>query len=688
MSSTVHTKVCSPPTELGVNGDENTLTITWAQPAEIPTGYDVTGYTMKVARYPGDGDFKTAFFNEDKSSFTIDLNDDECTNDESNVLSLNSASSYVFTLYANCDDNIGEEIRYEQILPKHKFLAQSQMYSSPGNPIYLVNTSQRKEVGDITTITIGDSNKQAIQPRAEKTVLLIGQTGSGKTTWINAIFNYVLGVKYNDEFRFKLIADTMSEDQSQSQTSNITVYKIMNEPGMKMSSSLTLIDTPGFGDTGGMGKDKEIEQQMKDLLSRYVDHVNAIAFVAPSSSTRLTYTQRYVLDSFQKMFASDIKDNVFVLSTFADTEVAPLKSVIEQHLGFECRKFFPFNNSAFFDDIGLQNHSDSVASENSDFASEDFYNKTFWNLGNDNFEKFMHTLDITPAVSLTLTKEVLDERERIEVKVAALHLKIKEALATFDQLKTEQTFLRSCKDEEEALRKKRVVEVQKIVYKKIQIPDNQNTTTCLECNRTCHEKCVFKNDEDKKGCAAMDRGGNCRVCEKRCNWKLHRNLPYTLEAHQVTTTETVEELQARYQEKRGKICSIDEVITMLHKELRALGTQIKCTMSEISDSLRRLKEIAMLSDPRTQVEYIDAFIDAEREEKRPGWERRVNDLRKFRQEAEAIYKISEGSFDPFSKYREEAERAIKQGKGMGDLSFWNEIANAVDGHGNKAFFQS
>lgn len=39
----------------------------------------------------------------------------------------------------------------------------------------------------------------------EKTIILVGATGSGKSTLVDAIVNYVMGVNFDDPFRFTLI---------------------------------------------------------------------------------------------------------------------------------------------------------------------------------------------------------------------------------------------------------------------------------------------------------------------------------------------------------------------------------------------------------------------------------------------------------------------------------------------------
>lgn len=36
----------------------------------------------------------------------------------------------------------------------------------------------------------------------EKTIMLVGETGSGKNTLIDGIVNYVVGVSFDDPFRF------------------------------------------------------------------------------------------------------------------------------------------------------------------------------------------------------------------------------------------------------------------------------------------------------------------------------------------------------------------------------------------------------------------------------------------------------------------------------------------------------
>lgn len=41
----------------------------------------------------------------------------------------------------------------------------------------------------------------------EKTILLVGATGSGKSTLVDGIVNYIMGVNFDDPFRFTLVKE-------------------------------------------------------------------------------------------------------------------------------------------------------------------------------------------------------------------------------------------------------------------------------------------------------------------------------------------------------------------------------------------------------------------------------------------------------------------------------------------------
>ena len=87
----------------------------------------------------------------------------------------------------------------------------------------------------------------------------MGETGAGKTTMINAMINYVLGVEFEDDFRFKLVEEEIiGGSKAHSQTQRVTAYEIHYREGFRIPFSLTIIDTPGLGCTEGLDFDREI----------------------------------------------------------------------------------------------------------------------------------------------------------------------------------------------------------------------------------------------------------------------------------------------------------------------------------------------------------------------------------------------------------------------------------------------
>ncbi|KAK7895237.1 hypothetical protein WMY93_020562 [Mugilogobius chulae] len=84
--------------------------------------------------------------------------------------------------------------------------------------------------------------------------------------------------------------------------------------------SLTIIDTPGYGDTRGIDRDRETTEQIRTLFSS--DFGSALP--------RLTATQQYVFDSVLSIFGNDVAENIRVLITFADGELPPVLEAITE----------------------------------------------------------------------------------------------------------------------------------------------------------------------------------------------------------------------------------------------------------------------------------------------------------------------------------------------------------------------
>ena len=146
--------------------------------------------------------------------------------------------------------------------------------------------------------------------------MVVGQTGNGKTTLLNAFLNYLLGVKYEDNFRFRLIHRDFGISKALSQTRDVNLYYI--RPLINNYPVITVIDTPGFGDTGGIEKDKLISDKIAEKFRKSITHINAICFVAQSTNSKLTINQKYIFNSIMDLFSEDIKENFIYMFTFCN----------------------------------------------------------------------------------------------------------------------------------------------------------------------------------------------------------------------------------------------------------------------------------------------------------------------------------------------------------------------------------
>ena len=89
---------------------------------------------------------------------------------------------------------------------------------------------------------------------------------------------------WEDDFRFKLIADKCGTSQAHSKTKTITAYTIPCQQGSPFEHTLTIVDTPGFGE---LDSGRCIVEQIWTFFSlpgkKGIDHIHGIGFVTQAS---------------------------------------------------------------------------------------------------------------------------------------------------------------------------------------------------------------------------------------------------------------------------------------------------------------------------------------------------------------------------------------------------------------------
>ncbi|KAK3753609.1 hypothetical protein QZH41_004191 [Actinostola sp. cb2023] len=474
-----------------------------------------------------------------------------------------------------------------------------------------------------------------------KVLMLVGATGTGKSTLINGFVNYIRRVPYEDKYRYKLVDDGETrQSEAHSQTQWITAYTFQKHDQLELPYTFTIIDTPGYGDTQGLDRDKQITKQIKEFFSlkgkQGVDHLDGIGFVVNASLCRLSPTQKYIFDAILSIFGKDFKRNIFLMVTFADAKKPPVLAAIKES-GFEYQKMFKFNNSALFPDDSEDTQGDDDDDDDDDDDSH--FNAMFWKMGEKNFGNFFKEFGQTKSVSLQLTNEVLNKREQLECLVQGLQVNIQAGLSIVDHLDQEKRVLKLHEKDMET-NKDFTYEIEETRQRKVDLDDGVYVTNCLKCNFTCHYPCIIPKDEDKSGCAAMvpqsTEEANCVICTMQCHWTQHVNNMYRFEFYMVEVQKTSNELKSRYIDAKGKKTQKERILAGLEKDLEDTNAYVYLNVSNAKNCIERLDEIALRPNPMTEVGYIDILIQSEKMEAKTGWTRRVEALSNVRQQAEVL----------------------------------------------------
>ena len=178
-----------------------------------------------------------------------------------------------------------------------------------------------------------------------------------------------------------------------------------------------------------MDRDKLLVKQIKEFFSVQgddgVDQLDGIGFVAPSPQVRLTPTQKYVFHSILSVFGNDVADNIFLMVTFCDGKKPPVLGAVET-AGVPFRKdIFKFNNSALF--------ANNITNEE--------FDQMFWKMGHDSFNAFFDHFRRAETRSLQKSREVLQEREQLEITIQGLQRHISAGLNKIDEMRIKRQIL-------------------------------------------------------------------------------------------------------------------------------------------------------------------------------------------------------------------------------------------------------
>ena len=464
----------------------------------------------------------------------------------------------------------------------------------------------------------------------ERVLILVGAIGAGKSTLINSMANYILGVNWSHDFRFRLITTDYGSTQGHSQTKYIMAYTFPYRRGSPVHYNLTIIDTPGFGDVGGIKQDKKIMAHIRKLFERScqdggIDTIHGIGFVATAPESTLTPTQKFIFNAILHNFGVDIGGNISLMVTFADRRKPPILDAVERAELPITPTMFKFNSSALY--APNAEHSD----EDSDF------NSLFWKTDMKSFRDFFRNFREAEAWSMQLSGELLREREQLENLAQNLyHYQLQLKMNKLSILCTEREILHQNKELVMA-NKDFKFEAEEESVAKVDIENETHcVTNCQVCNHTCHVDCSIPNNDRKMWCSAMSNGF-CVICPGKCYWDRHTHDSFYYEPRRTVVKRTYKSMQMKYivssKDSQGKAMPSELVFAGIDREISELRQEVFAMIVQLQQTLERLEELTNKPNPMTLVNYIDCLVHLETKQSRNDKERRIRFYQEVRQQA-------------------------------------------------------
>ena len=505
-----------------------------------------------------------------------------------------------------------------------------------------------------------------------RTFMVVGQTGSGKTTFLNALINYYLNVDFDSNIRYILVDEKDIEKENKnsgiSKTRDVKYYYLR---GNNEQPLLKVIDTPGFGDTRGIDKDRITIEAIRKLFEKdNFQSINAICFVVQSGINKLSKSQSYVFNQVLSLFGEDLKGNFIAIITFSNMieNNQPSRNVLlARDSGFSSVAphlkdpwCFLYDNSCIFKKEGK---------------------KGIWTKAMENYKKFIDKLCNLNYVTLKQTKDVIDKRRIIECEIEILSKNLKQGTFLLESFRRVSKQLERQKI---AINKGINFQIEKETLEPIRIPLKKGTytTKCFDCDYTCHEVCWIvpnDSDENKRHCAAM-RNDYCKHCPKKCIYKVHHNCDHTIDWKVVKTKIELDELKKKYASHMNVKNDYQRIQIGTAQDFA--DELIKCLqmVKKIQNLLRELNSICLNKNQGESFEnYVKLLIEVAEREKEYGWEQRVAGLNKLLDTHSLMQKIHKNQGVTMS-YEDFEKEALKNGVKIKSLEEANNLmGNTLSG---------
>ncbi|XP_063604505.1 uncharacterized protein LOC134779997 [Penaeus indicus] len=341
--------------------------------------------------------------------------------------------------------------------------------------------TQLKKLDERNQIQILAIGKENTKPT--KAFLLIGQTGAGKTCLINAMINYIMKVKFEDNSRYTVKDEigTMPKSKTESQTEFVTGYLIYQQPGMAVDCNYLIIDTPGLGDTRGREQQQRIKKQMEIFLTDEtfdISELHCLGFVVNGTINRSHAYLKEIVMEFESLFGNDTIKITKILATHTDDDTPAVSKVLED-INIKADKLYTFDNGVLY----CSNQGKKAR-----------LSQMQWEILTGKYEEFFEDMLVAKPCSLRLCKEAIKEKMNLERSLLMLKMhidnKVKALLQCRNKRKLYEEYYTAMRCNEE-------FEGEETITVKERFPINGRFThahNCPACEQTCVYPCTtFKS---------------------------------------------------------------------------------------------------------------------------------------------------------------------------------------------------
>ncbi|XP_044189069.1 uncharacterized protein LOC122968135 [Thunnus albacares] len=521
--------------------------------------------------------------------------------------------------------------KYEDIISRNSLI-------SSGPPaVYQLRTKEEK-TETLTRKTVGEKNLN----KTNKTILLVGETGTGKSAMINTLLNYTMGVTFEENIWFEIIEeDKKRRCQTESQTSDVIVYQIFGYEDKTLSFSLTVIDTPGYGDTRGIERDVIIRQRLFDLFRSEdgVHEIDAVGLVVKSSLNRVSDRLKYIFDSVTSLFGKDIEKNIVALMTHSNG-VTP-KNALKALKAANIKCAIDEKNQLVH--FLFDNCQTTQRTEEDEFALGNA-----WRVTERGMKRFTDFLEKSKPQKLKTTVEVLKARIRITACIHNLQERIQ--LIEGKQNEIQQTQKALEKHEQEMKNNEEfIVEVDEPykVREEIDAWWDNKAVTCNICEENCHypgctwawspKSCEVMEKKDGKVCCTSCTGGCPASDHVKENWR------YVTKTKKVK--KTLKDVKQKYEKNKAECEKEMSLMENQQTEMEKLKAEKTKLLDEAYQHVLILEQIALNVNSMSTHVHLDFLIEKMKERRDTGKVQKLEEMK--RREDERI--VSETLWYMFGK---------------------------------------